>query len=45
MTAIHSVIGREILDSRGNLTVEVDVRLEDGIRPGRLRPCLIDSRF
>ena len=27
---IHSVIGREILDSRGNPTVEVDVILEDG---------------
>ncbi|MFL6128798.1 MAG: phosphopyruvate hydratase [Mycobacteriales bacterium] len=30
MTAIASVIGREILDSRGNPTVEVDVLLEDG---------------
>ena len=27
---IHRVIGREILDSRGNPTVEVDVILEDG---------------
>ena len=27
---IRSVIGREILDSRGNPTVEVDVLLEDG---------------
>ena len=27
---IHKVIGREILDSRGNPTVEVDVILEDG---------------
>ena len=27
---IQSIIGRQILDSRGNPTVEVDVRLEDG---------------
>jgi enolase 1/2/3 len=30
MTAIIDIIGREILDSRGNPTVEVDVILEDG---------------
>ncbi|MET3660121.1 phosphopyruvate hydratase [Aquamicrobium ahrensii] len=30
MTAIVDVVGREILDSRGNPTVEVDVVLEDG---------------
>ena len=30
MTAIVDIIGREILDSRGNPTVEVDVVLEDG---------------
>jgi len=30
MTAIVNVVGREILDSRGNPTVEVDVVLEDG---------------
>ncbi len=29
-TAIKKIIGREILDSRGNPTVEVDVYLEDG---------------
>ena len=29
MTAITDIIGREILDSRGNPTVEVDVVLED----------------
>src|SRR3972149_6102430 len=29
-TTIQSIIGRQILDSRGNPTVEVDVRLEDG---------------
>src|SRR5258708_8952759 len=30
MTAIVDIIGREILDSRGNPTVEADVVLEDG---------------
>src|SRR5213595_818205 len=30
MTTIVDITGREILDSRGNPTVEVDVRLEDG---------------
>jgi enolase len=30
MTAIIDIAGHEILDSRGNPTVEVDVRLEDG---------------
>jgi len=30
MTAIVDIVGREILDSRGNPTVEVDVILEDG---------------
>jgi enolase len=32
MTAIVDIIGREILDSRGNPTVEVDVNLDDGSR-------------
>src|SRR5262245_45278397 len=32
MTAILDIVGREILDSRGNPTVEVDVLLEDGSR-------------
>jgi len=32
MTAIVDIIGREILDSRGNPTVEVDVVLEDGAK-------------
>ena len=32
MTAITEIIGREVLDSRGNPTVEVDVLLEDGSR-------------
>jgi enolase len=30
MTAIIDIHAREILDSRGNPTVEVDVRLESG---------------
>jgi enolase len=30
MTAIVDIVAREILDSRGNPTVEVDVNLEDG---------------
>ena len=30
MTAITAIHGREILDSRGNPTVEVDVLLETG---------------
>ncbi len=30
MTMIAEVVGREVLDSRGSPTVEVDVRLEDG---------------
>ncbi len=30
MTAIIDIVGREILDSRGNPTVEVDVTLEEG---------------
>jgi enolase len=32
MTAIVDIVGREILDSRGNPTVEVDVILADGAR-------------
>jgi enolase len=32
MSAISKIIGREILDSRGNPTVEVDVVLESGAR-------------
>jgi len=32
MTAITDIIGREILDSRGNPTVEVDVVLENGTK-------------
>ncbi len=32
MTTITGVMGREILDSRGNPTVEVDIQLECGVR-------------
>jgi len=32
MTAIVDIIGREILDSRGNPTIEVEVALENGAR-------------
>src|SRR4051794_29269257 len=31
MSAIKSVVARQILDSRGNPTVEVDITLENGI--------------
>ena len=31
MSAIATIVGREILDSRGNPTVEVDVILKDGV--------------
>ena len=30
MTAIATILGREILDSRGNPTVEVDIALDGG---------------
>src|SRR4026207_1490454 len=30
MTGIADIVGREILDSRGNPTIEVDVWLDDG---------------
>ena len=45
MTAIIDIIGREILDSRGNPTVEVDVVLEDGsLRPRRRTVGRLDRR-
>ena len=31
MTNINKIIGRQIFDSRGNPTIEVDVILENGI--------------
>lgn len=36
VSTIKSVHGREILDSRGNPTVEVEVLLEGELRAGRL---------
>ena len=30
MSSIKKIIGRQIFDSRGNPTVEADVRLDDG---------------
>ncbi|MEK9867385.1 MAG: phosphopyruvate hydratase, partial [Betaproteobacteria bacterium] len=31
MNTIVDILGREIIDSRGNPTVEVDVRLDSGV--------------
>ena len=43
MSAIVDLIGREILDSRGNPTVECDVLLESRLsRPMRSTIALID---
>ena len=38
MSAIVDIVGREVLDSRGNPTVEVDVVLEDGIHGRAIVP-------
>jgi enolase len=38
MPKIQDVLGREVLDSRGNPTVEVEVTLEDGTRSRALVP-------
>ena len=38
MTEIISIIGREVLDSRGNPTVEVEVELESGVRGRAMVP-------
>jgi enolase len=43
-TAITQLIGREILDSRGNPTVEVDAILNDGSRGRAPRPGLRRQR-
>ena len=42
MSKIKDIIAREILDSRGNPTVEVDVILDNGIlgRAGRSIRCI-----
>src|SRR5438094_8287835 len=37
-TRIAEIIGREVLDSRGNPTVEVDVHLEGGARGRAIVP-------
>jgi enolase len=37
MTTITDIIAREILDSRGNPTIEVDVYLESGVRRTGMR--------
>ncbi len=37
---IAKIIGREVLDSRGNPTVEVDVELESGARGRAAVPSL-----
>ena len=46
MTAIVDVIARELLDSRGNPTIEVDVVLESGIMGQRyhLAPRLVNMK-
>ena len=38
MSTIVEVVGREVLDSRGNPTVEVDVELLSGARGGAIVP-------
>jgi enolase len=38
MTSIRSVTGRQVLDSRGNPTIEVDVALESGARGSAIVP-------
>jgi len=44
MTAITDIIGREILDSRGNPTVEVDIVLEDGALGRAAAPSILPAR-
>ena len=44
MTAIVDVFAREILDSRGNPTVEVDVTLESGVLGRAAVPCVVGRR-
>jgi len=43
MTAIVDIIGREILDSRGNPTVEDDVVLDDGSKGRAAVPFTLSS--
>ena len=41
---IAKVVGREIIDSRGNPTVEVDVILENGVL-GRATNAVLETGF
>ena len=43
MVRIQKVFGTEILDSRGNPTVEVEVYLEDGTMGRAAVPCVYDD--
>ena len=45
MTHIVDITGREILDSRGNPTVEVDVTLENGVMGRAAVPSGADQRI
>ena len=38
MATIEAIIAREVLDSRGNPTVEVEVGLDDGTTAGAIVP-------
>ena len=42
---IESVIGREILDSRGNPTVEAEITLADGAAPLPVHPPASSRRW
>ena len=42
---IESVVGREILDSRGNPTVEAEITLADGTVARGLRLYRVNFRF
>ena len=39
MSSIEHVIGREVLDSRGNPTVEAEVVLDSGASGRAIAPC------
>gem|GEM_PF-6513521 len=45
MSAIVDIIGREIIDSRGNPTVECDVLLESGVNGPRIGAVRRVDRF
>ena len=44
MSAIVDIVGREILDSRGNPTVECDVLLESGVKIHLYRPAFLHAK-